>query len=501
MSETEGLIAAVASGRTRWSEQAQALALSAIEDTLAVGVAGVFAPPARIAAATVHPVCVDVGGDGGTRLSAPLLTDARSFAVTDAAFVLGTAIHSMDWDDFMHPMHGHCSVVLLGGLLPLGEALGRAGAELVDAFMVGYHVDWLVSLALSHAHYHRGWHATSTIGVMGAAAACSRLLTLDADRTRHALGIAASRASGIRANFGTTTKALHAGFAARAGVEAALLARAGATSSEDWLVGPSGMIAAFGGEFSVPEAIVEVAQGAGHAVDGHPVHALETPWGRVQKPFACCGSIHGAVDALLTLRSQHGFEAQDVASVVAHVDPIVLDIMRYERPCDENQARYSPTWVMAASLVDGEAGAAQFASAALSREDIHAARGRVLVRGDWLTDDDARFGGRVVVELHDGRTLSHEVRESRGHPRRPLSATEQTAKIRAALGAVLARDRVREVADVVTGVASQPVRQTMTALREDVCQQLSNVDSLQYDVEGDGSDATREPRIADGRAS
>ncbi|KRE39059.1 hypothetical protein ASG73_01470 [Janibacter sp. Soil728] len=501
MSETEVLIEAVVTRRAVWSEKAVETAVSAIVDTLGVGVAGVFAPQARIAAATILPTRVGADDDDSRVPVVPLLTDTRSFAVADSAFVLGTAIHSMDWDDFMHPMHGHCSVVLLGALLPLGEAIDRSGKDLVDAFMVGYQVDWLVSLALSHAHYHRGWHATSTIGVLGAAAACCHMLGLDATKTRHALGIAASRAGGIRANFGTTTKALHAGFAARAGVEAALLARAGATSSGDWLVGPSGMIATFGGQHTVHQAIVEVAEGAARTAEGRPVHALESPWGRVQKPFACCGSIHGAIDALLTLREEHGFEATDVASVVAHVDPIVLDIMRYASPSDENQARYSPTWVMAATLVDGAAGAAQFGLAALARPDIWAARDQVAVVGDWSTDDDARFGGRVVVELHDGNSLVHEVSESRGHPRRPLSAREQEAKLRSGVATVLDAELAEPVVDAVRTVALQPVRRTTAAIRNGIRRQLSSVDSLQYDRAHEVGGAIRASQTVDERAS
>nr|WP_240690124.1 MmgE/PrpD family protein [Arthrobacter sp. PAMC25564] len=116
--------------------------------------------------------------------------------------------------------------------------------------MLGYQIDYLASLALGHEHYRRGWHATSTVGTLGAAAVASRMLGLTTGQAGHALAIAASLAGGLRVNFGTPTKALHAGAAARHGVQAAQLARAGATGSADWLLGGHGMLAVFGGDLA-----------------------------------------------------------------------------------------------------------------------------------------------------------------------------------------------------------------------------------------------------------
>src|SRR5205814_8303104 len=114
--------------------------------------------------------------------------------------------------------------------LAVGESGGASGRTLLDAYIVGFEIEGRLGRTMNPSHYGRGWHCTSTLGTIGAAAAASRLLGLDVDRTGHALAIAASEASGLKENFGTMVKPLHAGLAARNGVLAAQLARAGMTA-------------------------------------------------------------------------------------------------------------------------------------------------------------------------------------------------------------------------------------------------------------------------------
>lgn len=449
----EDLVAEVVTAPAGWPAEVHELARRALVDTLAVGVAGSRSRAVRVAAATVNPAAE------GPAPRSPWWADHRAYHVADAAYLAGTATHGMDWDDYMHPMHGHCSAVLLATVFPLAEALDADGPALVDAYLTGYQVDWLVSLALSHAHYRRGWHATSTIGVLGAAAAASRLLGLDRAEAGAALGVAASLASGVRVNFGTTTKASHGGHAARSGTQAALLARAGATSSPRWLTGPAGMIETFGGQFPAKEAARQVAGGVARGC-----HGRQTPWGLVQKPYACCGSVHGAVDALLEALDQRPVATGDIESVVAHVDPHVTAIMRHERPRDEHEARYSPTWVLAAATVDRAAGPAQFDEAAVRRDDIHELRERVRVLPDLVVGDDDRFAGRVEVHTRHG-VLRAEVTEARGHPRRPLVSAELEAKARAALRLAVSEGAVPGLWGHVASVVDRPARTVGDGIR------------------------------------
>lgn len=416
----EAIAATVHAPTDRWGAAARDLAEIAIADTLAIGIAGMDEEQVAMARSTVLA--------SGHPDAAPAWCGPGSYAPADAAFVLGVAAHSLDWDDYMHPMHGHCSSVLL----PVVWALGWRGSarDLLDAYLVGYQVDFLASQALGHAHYRRGWHATSTVGTLGAAAAAARMLRLTPDQTATALGLAASAAAGLRVNFGTATKAVHAGSAARNGVQAAQLALAGVSASPDWLLGEHGMAAVYGGDRSGEEALAAIRS----ADEG--AHGISTAWGLVQKPYCCCGSCHAAVEAVISLATDHDLAPDDIAVLRVRVDPIVVAIMQVDEPWDQYSARYSPSWAMAAAAVDRAAGPHQFALAALGRDDIRALRGRVSVVPDLATDDDDRFAGVAEIELVDGRMLRREIRHALGHPRRPMSPEQRAQKQRQALAGV-----------------------------------------------------------------
>lgn len=407
-----------------WSGEARQLAWASIRDTLAIGVAGMAEESVRHALSTVGPA-------PGAGAAARLWTTTTRLGLSDAAFIGGVACHALDWDDYTHPMHGHAASVLLPVAWHAVQSSGGGGAELLDAFLVGYQVDHLVALVMSHGHYRRGWHATSTVGALGAAAAASRVLGLDAPQVGHALAIAASSASGLRVNFGTPTKALHAGLAARSGVQAALLARSGMTASPDWLLGQHGMRDVMSGDLDDAAALLAVSDSV---ASGR--HALETAWGLAQKPYACCGSCHAAVDALIALVSDNDLAADDIDVIELHVDPMVPQIMTRPDPTDSFAARYCLTWVMAVAAADRAAGPAQFAASALARPDVHALRARVLVMPDLTTTDEDRYAGRIVLRTRGGETLDRTVRHASGHPANPMSEAARDTKIRTALDLV-----------------------------------------------------------------
>src|SRR5207253_7732467 len=130
-------------------------------------------------------------------------------SVTDAALVNGTASHALDFDDCSNTLGGHPSVPILPGLFALADAMPVSGRDFLAAYIAGFETETRIARGVNFHHYEKGWHPTATLGTFGSAAASSHLLGLDARRTATALSLAASLASGIKANFGTMTKPLH----------------------------------------------------------------------------------------------------------------------------------------------------------------------------------------------------------------------------------------------------------------------------------------------------
>ncbi len=151
----------------------------------------------------------------------------RRTSVLDAALVNGTASHALDYDDVAGSMGGHPSVMLIPALIPLAEMLDSSGRDLVTAYVAGFETACRIGRGVHHHHYEKGWHPTATLGIFGTVAGAARLLHLSIDQTAIALGMAASFAAGLKANFGTMTKPLHVGHAVRDGVFAALMAQRG----------------------------------------------------------------------------------------------------------------------------------------------------------------------------------------------------------------------------------------------------------------------------------
>src|SRR5262249_39973534 len=166
-------------------------------------------------------ILVDEITEQGSHPQASLIGRPGKTATRHAAMVNGAASHALDYDDVNWTLQGHPSVAIIPGLLALAEFRGAPGRDFVAAFVAGYETACRVGRLVSPSHYARGFHATSTVGAIGAAAACANLLRLDAERTAHAMGIAATRAAGLESMFGTMCKPLHSGSAAEDGLMAA----------------------------------------------------------------------------------------------------------------------------------------------------------------------------------------------------------------------------------------------------------------------------------------
>lgn len=437
--------------KSRWEElprPALEAAKRAILDTVGVMLAGAAEPPARHVQRVAE-------AEGGAPLCTVLGTRLRTGGVW-AALANGTAGHALDFDDTNFTLLGHPSVPLLAAALAAGELALVDGRALLHAFLIGFEVETSLAEAMNPDHYARGWHATSTLGALGAAAAAAKLLGLEAAGTGHALAIAASQASGLKENFGTMTKPFHAGHAARGGVLAALLARQGFTGSEVALEGPQGYLRVLGSRLEDPAAALERL--------GAPWKILAT--GVAVKPYPSCAGTHSFIAALLDLRRAHTIRPADVLQVTLGVNELVPNILIHHDPKSGLEGKFSAEFCAAAALVDGHVGIATFEDAHAADPAIRAVMARVKMVVDPTIPGDLEHHvwSRVTLRLADGRTLEVPPREVPGHPSAPLSRAALCAKFRDCAGRALPADRVAAVADMLEGLDGCPDLRSLTAV-------------------------------------
>jgi len=294
-----------------------------------------------------------------------------------------------------------------------------------------------MAAVMNPPHYEKGFHATGTLGTMGAAAAAGRLLGLDPGQTRAALALAASQASGLKENFGTMTKPFHAGHAARSGVLAALLAREGFTASEQAIEGPQGYFAVLG---------------AGKREEQH-LESLGAPWkiltsGVAVKPYPSCACTHS------------------IAEVTVGVHAAVPRILIHSRPRSGLEAKFSGEFSAAAALCEGRVGMATFrddktddpAIAKLMR------RVRLVVDPEIPGDMERHMWTRVTVRFQDGREVSIAPRPVPGHPELPLSKDQLREKFMDCARLVLSEDRADTVRQMLEELDACPDLRSLTAI-------------------------------------
>ncbi|GAC1314876.1 MAG: MmgE/PrpD family protein [Chloroflexota bacterium] len=405
--------------------------------------------PVDVLTALEPPGAASVIGRWDRRLSAP-----------SAALVNGTRAHALDFDDVHYPWYGHPTAVLLPALLALAEHLDASGEDVVTAYAIGLTVGAALGECLNMPHYERGWHATATLGSIAAAGACANLLGLSVEQTAHALGIAASEACGVRQNFGSPVKPLHAGLAARNGVLAALLAQGGLTADTAALDGPLGFARLYGATdntSSLGDLEAVLGEGVDHAFAGLSV-----------KLYPSCAATHPAIDIVLGLQREHLMAGADIERVDCDVSALLNDILIWSQPRTGLQGKFSLEYSVAVALQDGTAGLAQFSDARASDPRLWTLMERVHKRIDPSVDPRGEFGTRVTVSLRDGRRLTRYAVGARGTPSQPVADREVIAKFTAcaethvtdvhvALEAILGCDssvHVRQMVRAIRGAGS-----------------------------------------------
>jgi 2-methylcitrate dehydratase PrpD len=325
---------------------------------------------------------------------------------------------------------------MIPALIAAGETFGARGRDLLLGHAVGYELGARLGRCVNPHHTEKGWHPTATLGVFAVAGACARQLGLSSAQTETALALAASLSAGIKANFGTMTKPLHAGQCARGGLLAVLLARRGYTANADALEHKQGFFNVF--------------NGAGHY---EPERALEDwdEWelvspGASYKLYPCCYSTHAAVEATLNLVRRHGpFDARSVARVDSWTPTRGLAHTDRPDPRSDLAAKFSVQYCVARALLHGHVVLDHFERDAWRDAKVRELLPRVHAAPytGRLFDEDDPFDAEVKVTLTDGRVLSEKVDRPLGRTTdNPIAPEHLVAKFADCASQVLAPDRI-----------------------------------------------------------
>jgi 2-methylcitrate dehydratase PrpD len=411
-------------------EEVVTAAKRAVLDTLAVTVAGCREEAAAIITAYVR----ELGAAG----EAGVVGSGFQTAASEAALANGTLAHALDYDDVSTSVLGHPSAPLLPAVLALAEKTGASGKDVIVAFVGGFEVECKVGTVIGPSHYARGWHPTATLGTLGAAAACAKLLRSDVEATRAALGIATSLAGGSRQNFGTMSKPLHAGIAARNGVVAASLAAKGFTADASIIEAPLGFLHLFGvGDHDAEKAVTSL---------GRPFDIISP--GISVKLYPCCYATHRAVDAALQLRKETDIEPRRIARVEVRVSPGTALPLIHHRPETGLEAKFSMEYCLAAALIDGRVNLASFSDQAAQRPQAKELLQRVeMVEGEQGLPIVGP--ATVTVTLDDGSQHSRRVETPRGEPKAPLTWEELVAKYRDCAADILPEAATARSAEII----------------------------------------------------
>ncbi|MCV9878440.1 MmgE/PrpD family protein [Brenneria izbisi] len=355
--------------------------------------------------ATALPITQGAIADSG------LIPLKQVFNATDSqtnSVILGYVGHALDFDDYHPAFRGHPSTVILPALFALAAENRHITEEaFLTAYVIGVEVAGRIGLACGPRHYSLGYHNTATLGAIAAAAAAARLLGASVEQTENILGLAATQAAGLRAQFGSAVKPLHAGLAARTGVTAALLALAGFNGNSGQVI--EAFLAAHGDQQQQPRLLTE---------------SWGAPWrivapGLAFKRYPTCGGTHSAAEAAFALREQWQAQYDANASLTDSVARITVsfppggDIAPFiRRAATGVEARFSLEYVIAAALLEGELKLTRFAEGPVDPAILALADKVTRIADDTAPPDEldpeARFH-EVTLYLHNGSTLTCRV--------------------------------------------------------------------------------------------
>jgi 2-methylcitrate dehydratase PrpD len=391
----------------------------------------------------------------GGREEVPVFGTRYKLPAPQAALVNGVSAHAMDYDDTQlstskNAVYGlltHPTTPVLNAALALGATKKITGAELLLAYIIGVEVECRIADAINPRHYQSGFHSTATMGGLGAAMAAGKILGVKEEGLLRALGMAASMAAGLRENFGTMTKPLHAGRAAENGVIAALLAQAGHTAATNILEARRGFFSAMAWGFDESKITGRLGQ----------PYFMQEP-GISIKPHPSGSLSHPAQDLILDLVNEHDIRAEDIESVVVGTNSNVPNALIYPMPKTALEGKFSIPFCMAIGILERKAGLAQFVDKKVRERKVVELMKRVTL---YVDDEMEQLGydqvrSKINIKLKNGQSIEGRADVARGHPQKPMSWAELSEKFRDCAALVLPRAKGEAVIELVSRLPELP---------------------------------------------
>ena len=287
-------------------------------------------------------------------------------------------------------------MTLFPSVLALAEWRGKNGKEVLTAYVIGFRAGSALGSFAGLGHYLAGWHGTSTIGHLASASACARLVGLDETQTTHALGIAATQASGLKRVFGTMCKPFHAGKCSQAGLNSALLAAEGFTSAEDALEGPQGFFDVLGGDKNE-----EVLLTLGETWD---IEAL------AQKYHASCHATHSPIEAACKVVNEEGLPRTRSNRLRSGPRKRPCPLRTGRRP-QPGSRKTSIPYCVANALLRGNTGMQAFTEEKVNDPEVQGFMKKISVVKD---ETKLALEADVEVETNAGRSIPGLLRHPQG---------------------------------------------------------------------------------------
>ena len=340
----------------------------------------------------------------------------RRFNTPTAALINGAAAHALDFDDNYIPAFTHASAVMVPALLAIGGQNSLSGKSLLDAYIVGAELHTRIGLLVNPGHFNQGWHSTATVGTIGTAGACARLLGLDETGICTAMSIGFSLAAGSKKQFGTMMKPIHAGLAAQHAVMAAGMASVGISANLDFLTGPF----SFQDHYATTDLSREsrVLKGLGSGL-------CLSKYGLLVKRFPCCGSAHKSLDGFLHLREKHQTAPENIKQATTWLPETMSRNLPFDHPKNEMEGRFSLHYNAARILLEGSLSLRHFTKEAVFDPEILGFLSRIC-RETIPDPEDINPTTPLLnrIELVDGRVFEYEVEHLKGSLQIPLSPAD-----------------------------------------------------------------------------